>query len=136
MARPKSENLTETEQSIMEVLWRDGEASVREIADELAKTKPCAYTTVQTMCKILADKGYASFHKKGRAFVYTANITQKDAQQSALKSLLNRFFGGSSTVLTQYLMEESDVDMDELQSLQAKIDAKAQAQDSEGNKQK
>ena len=131
MARPKSANLTETEQRIMEVLWRDGEASVRAIADELSKTKPTAYTSAQTMCKILADKGYATFRKEGRAFMYSAIISQNNARQSALKSLVNRFFGGSSEVLTQYLMEQSDVDVNELQSLQDKIDAKEKSSKSQ-----
>lgn len=128
MARPKSANLTETEQSIMEVLWREGECSVRDIADELTKKKPTAYTSAQTMCKILAEKGYATFRKEGRAFMYSAIISQKDARQSALKSLVNRFFGGSSKELSQYLMEQSDVDVNELQSLQEKIDAKEKEQ--------
>ncbi|MCJ8271094.1 MAG: BlaI/MecI/CopY family transcriptional regulator, partial [Psychrosphaera sp.] len=123
--------LTETEQRIMEVLWRDGEASVRAIADELSKTKPTAYTSAQTMCKILADKGYATFRKEGRAFMYSAIISQNNARQSALKSLVNRFFGGSSEVLTQYLMEQSDVDVNELQSLQDKIDAKEKSSKSQ-----
>lgn len=131
MARPKSENLTEGEQSIMQILWQKSEASVREIADELSQTKPMAYTTVQTMCKILNEKGYATFRKQGRAFIYSALISEKDAQQSALKSLLNRFFGGSSTQLTQHLMQQNDVDLEQLKSLQDKIDEKvAQEQQS------
>jgi len=124
MARPKSKNLTDTEQTIMQILWRNGEASVKEITAELSKTKPTAYTTMQTMCKILAEKGYADFRKDGRAFLYSAKITEKEAQQSALTTLLNRFFGGSSQLLTQHLMEESDVDLNALQQLQNKIDQK------------
>eukprot|EP00389_Voromonas_pontica_P002046 GDKH01003048.1.p1 GENE.GDKH01003048.1~~GDKH01003048.1.p1 ORF type:complete len:55 (-),score=7.79 GDKH01003048.1:127-291(-) len=54
MARNKSNQLTDGEQSIMEVLWESGEASVRDITDELSKEKKTAYTTVQTLCKILA----------------------------------------------------------------------------------
>ena len=125
MARPKSENLTDAEQAIMNILWRSGEVSVREIAEQLSKKKPTAYTTVQTMCKIMAEKGYAQFRKDGRAFLYSAKITEKDAQQSALKTLLNRFFGGSPQLLTQHLMDESDVDLDVLQQLQDQIDQKA-----------
>jgi len=124
MARPKSKNLTDTEQTIMQILWRNGEVSVKEITTELSKTKPTAYTTMQTMCKILAEKGYADFRKDGRAFLYSAKITEKEAQQSALTTLLNRFFGGSSQLLTQHLMEESDVDLNALQQLQDKIDQK------------
>ena len=122
MARKKSTQLTDSEQSIMQILWQKEQASVREIADILSEKKTTAYTTVQTMCKILADKGYADFHKEGKAFIYTPKITQKDARKGALTSLLNKFFGGSPEVLAQHLMEETDIELDDLATLQKQID--------------
>ena len=122
MARKKSTQLTDSEQSIMQILWQKEQASVREIADILSEEKTTAYTTVQTMCKILADKGYADFHKEGKAFIYTPKITQKDARKGALTSLLNKFFGGSPEVLAQHLMEETDIELDDLSALQKQID--------------
>ncbi|KGJ91708.1 BlaI/MecI/CopY family transcriptional regulator [Colwellia psychrerythraea] len=122
MARKKSTQLTDSEQSIMEILWKKEQASVREITDTLSEEKTTAYTTVQTMCKILADKGYADFHKEGKAFIYTPKITQKDARKGALTSLLNKFFGGSPEVLAQHLMQETDIELDDLAALQKEID--------------
>lgn len=122
MARKKSSQLTDSEQSIMQILWDKGEASVREIADILSEEKTTAYTTVQTMCKILADKGYADFHKQGKAFIYTPKMTQKDARQGALTSMLNKFFGGSPEVLAQHLLQETDIEIKDLEELQNKID--------------
>lgn len=133
MARPKSKNLTDTEQAIMQILWRNGESSVKEITAQFSQTKPTAYTTMQTMCKILAEKGYAEFRKDGRAFLYSAKLTEKEAQQSALTTLLNKFFGGSSQLLTQHLMEESDVDLKTLQQLQDKIDQKSNQSKDDSN---
>lgn len=122
MARNKSTQLTDGEQSIMEVLWKNEEASVRDIADHLSLTKPTAYTTAQTLCKILVEKGYADFRKEGKAFIYSPKITQKEARQSALTSMLNKFFGGSPEVLAQHLIQETDIDLDDLESLQRQID--------------
>lgn len=122
MARKKSDQLTDSEQSIMEILWKKEQASVREIADALSEEKATAYTTVQTMCKILAEKGYADFHKEGKAFIYSPKITQKDARKGALTSLLNKFFGGSPEVLAQHLMQETDIELDDLAELQKQID--------------
>lgn len=122
MARKKSEQLTDSEQQIMEILWQKQSASVKEIAEILSQEKPTAYTTVQTMCKILADKGYADFSKQGRAFIYTPKISQQQARQSALKSILNRFFGGSPEVLAQHLIQETDLEFADLEELQNKID--------------
>jgi predicted transcriptional regulator len=122
VARKKSEQLTDVEQSIMEVLWLKGEASVKDIEHILSKDKKTAYTTVQTMCKILAEKGYAEFRKEGRAFIYSPKISQREARQGALSSLLNRFFGSSPELLAQHLMEETDIELDDLKDLQEKID--------------
>jgi len=122
MARNKSTQLTDGEQSIMEVLWKNGEASVRDITNALSKEKQTAYTTVQTLCKILAEKGYADFRKEGKAFIYVPKITQKEARQSALTTMLNKFFGGSPEVLAQHLMQETDIELNDLEALQRKID--------------
>jgi BlaI family transcriptional regulator, penicillinase repressor len=122
MARKPSSQLTDSEQNIMRILWDRGEASVREITDILSQDKKTAYTTVQTMCKILADKGYADFHKQGKAFIYTPKITQQEARQGALTSMLNKFFGGSPKVLAQHLLEETNIDLKDLEELQNKID--------------
>jgi predicted transcriptional regulator len=122
MARKKSNQLTDVEQRILEVLWKEGEASVKDIALALSEEKQTAYTTAQTMCKILEEKGYADYRKEGRAFIYRAKISQKEARQGALTSLLNRFFGSSPELLAQHLMEEYNINLDDLQSLQDQID--------------
>ena len=122
MARKKSEQLTDGEQNIMEILWKRGELSVKDIAEALSQDKPVAYTTVQTMCKILAKKGYADFQKEGRAFIYRAKMTQVEARQGALSALLNRFFGSSPELLAQHLIQETDIELKDLESLQDEID--------------
>ncbi len=122
MARKKSKQLTEVEQTIMDVLWRCGPSSVRQIADEVKADKPMAYTTVQTMCKILTDKGYTSFVKEGRAFIYNADISRAEVRRGALSSMIDQFFGGSPKVLAQHLMEESDLKSSDMQELQELID--------------
>ncbi len=122
MARNKSTQLTDGEQSIMEILWQNKQASVREITDVLSKQKKTAYTTVQTLCKILVEKGYADFQKQGKAFIYMPKITEKEARQSALTSILNKFFGGSPKVLAQHLMQETDINLDDLEALQRRVD--------------
>lgn len=120
MAREKSKQLTAVERRIMNILWTRGPSSVREIAAALSEEKPTAYTSAQTMCKILAEKGYASFSKAGRAFIYKAEVSKNEAQRGALKTMLDQFFGGSPQVLAQHMMQENDLssaDLDELQKL-------------------
>ena len=109
MGRVKSDFLTQSERIIMEVLWEFGALSVKAINEKLnegkSKSEQHAYTTIQTMCKILAEKDYAGFEKQGRAFIYTAKISKNDARKTVLKSMLQQFFGGSSLSLAQHLLD-------------------------------
>ena len=123
MARPPSPTLTDSERAILEVLWKKKEASVREVADELSKKKPVAYTTVLTMFKILGRKGLVSHRTEGRAFIYSPAISRNEARTHALENLLKQFFNGSPNVLAQHLLSEHEMDPAELKALQEKIDA-------------
>ncbi len=123
MARPVSPTLTDSERAILEVLWKKKEASVREVADELSKKKPVAYTTVLTMFKILDRKGLVSHRTEGRAFIYSPAISRSEARKHALENLLKQFFNGSPNVLAQHLLSEHDMDLAEIKALQEKVDA-------------
>lgn len=121
MARKKSTQLTDAEQAIMQILWARGELSVKAIAEALSEQRPTAYTTAQTMCKILVEKGYAESRKDGRAFLYQAKMTEQQARSGALSALLNKFFGNSPALLAQHLIKETDIDLQDLEALQDKI---------------
>lgn len=123
MARPTSPIPTEAERAILEVLWAKRHASAREVTDALAETRPVAYTTVQTMLKILDRKGFVTHQTEGRAFIYRATVTRAQARNSALRQLVGQFFGGSPKALAQHLLSEHEVDLAELKALQEKVDA-------------
>ena len=125
MAREKSTELTGAEQKIMQVLWLHGPCSVKAIAAELNKQSAVAYTTVQTLCRILLDKGHVHCEKQGKAFVYQAVTVQQEARSQALSTLLQRFFAGSPALLAQHLLEQQALPEALQQDLQAQIDAKA-----------
>ena len=114
MARRKSQTLTDGELRIMDVIWRLEEATVRDVTDELGDV---AYNTVQTMLRILDEKGYVTYRKDGRAFVYRALVNRGDARAAALKHLLGRFFGGSRTALVENLLRDDDLDAMEIDRL-------------------
>ena len=125
MARPQSSELTGAEQKIMQVLWQQGPSSVKDIAAVLSQHSPVAYTTVQTLCRILLDKGHVQAEKQGKAFIYQATTVQQEARSQALSTLLQRFFGGSPALLAQHLIEQQELTPELADELQAQIDAHA-----------
>ena len=123
MARPASPTPTPSEQAILEVLWDRGEASVREVADELSRQRPIAYTTVLTMFNVLGKKGFVSHRQEGRAFIYRAAISREQARSQALGQLLQQFFEGSPDLLAQHLLDRQDIDRERLQALRDQVAA-------------
>ena len=93
------------------------------MTNALSKTKAVAFTTVQTMLKILDDKGFVTHRSEGRAFIYRPAISRSQARNIALRQLLGQFFDGSPQALAQHLLEEHKLDLTELEALQARVDA-------------
>jgi predicted transcriptional regulator len=106
------------------VLWDREEASVREVTEALSEQQPVAYSTALTMLRILHDKGYAAYRKEGRAFVYYPLVSRREARSHALRHLIAIFFNGSPEALAQNLVDETDIDLAELERLQANLEKK------------
>ena len=87
------EDLTRRERQILDVLYRLGEASASEIVD--AMPDELANATVRTQLRFLEEKGAVTFHREGKKFLYRAVKPKKAAAKSALRSVLETFFGGS-----------------------------------------
>lgn len=122
MPRTQSPTLTPGELRIMEVLWARNEASVREVTEALSGQQPLAYNTVLTMLRILHDKGYADYRKEGRAFIYAPLVSRGEARSAALKHLIANFFNGSPEALAQNLVDDTELDLAELERLQQLVE--------------
>ncbi len=133
MARAKSNELTSAEQKIMHLLWQHGELTVRDLTEMLSAEQSVAYTTVQTLCRILHDKGHVACEKHGKAFVYQAITVQQEARSQALSSLLKKFFGGSPALLAQHLIAQDSLSIELANELQAKINSVAKVQAAPSN---
>lgn len=124
MPRRKSESLTEVEQRVMEVLWSAGSGTVSEVLGAVETPKPLAFNTVQTMLRILEQKGYVRHTEEGRAFRYIPVVDKAEASRSAVHNVVRRFFG-SPGALALNLLQSEDVTPEELARIRALI-AKAE----------
>lgn len=107
MPRSKSESLTEVEQRIMEVLWSSGSGTVGEVLGALDTPKPPAFNTVQTMLRILEQKGYVRHTEEGRAFRYFPVLDRASASRSAVQNVVRRFFGSPGALALNLLQSEA-----------------------------
>ena len=107
--------LTKLELKIMQVIWRCGSSTVSAVQAEMEPA--LAYTTVQTMLNILERKGKLKRELQGRAYVYSARVTEDKALRQGLRDLIDRMFGGSSEDLVMSLLKSGQIDAKKLAEL-------------------
>jgi BlaI family transcriptional regulator, penicillinase repressor len=90
---------TESELEILQVLWTRGLATVREVHEELAKTKDVGYTTTLKLMQIMNEKGIVKRDNSMRTHVYQAAINKEKTQKHLLNKMIDSLFGGSSSQL-------------------------------------
>jgi BlaI family transcriptional regulator, penicillinase repressor len=121
MARRPSPSLTDAEARLMTVLWEKKRATVAEVVAGLRKPG-VSYSTIQTLLRILENKGYVTHEKAGRAFVFRPVIDQKQARRRALTHLVSRLFNNSPSLLVLNVLEDGQIDPKELERLRKLLD--------------
>jgi predicted transcriptional regulator len=119
----KKVGLTRLELRIMQVIWRRGGCTVSDVQGEM--DPPLAYTTVQTMLNILERKGKLKRELEGRAYLYSATITEAKALGQGVRDLIDRMFGGSSEELVMSLLRNGELDARKLAELTERFNQKA-----------
>ena len=120
MAKRKKEKLTGLELQMMQVIWRLGPSNVSAVQEGLEQR--LAYTTVQTMLNILEKKGKLKRRLKGRAFEYSAVVTEARASSHAVRDLVDRMFGGSSEELVMSLIKSKQIDAKKIAELTRRLE--------------
>src|SRR2546423_14853104 len=103
MAQPK---LTNLELQIMEALWSQGKASIREIQETFPEKGRPAYTTIQTtVYRLEAKNAVRRVRKAGNFHIFEAAVSRDAAQRKLIDDLLAVFVGRTQPVmsnLTEY----------------------------------
>ena len=106
----------------MKVIWPRGQATVREVYDELRDRRTIAYTTVQTMMNILETKGHLKREPGEKANVYAPVRKQQIVVRSMVREFVNRVFDGSARPLLVHLLKEKGLTERERRELQKLLD--------------
>lgn len=106
----------------MGVLWKLKTASVGDVAGALGEIRAVAYSTVQTILRILEAKGYVAHDKIARAFVYRPVVDERQARRRALRHLVSRLFEGSPSLLVLNMLEDDDIPQAEREHLKKLIE--------------
>jgi predicted transcriptional regulator len=115
---------TESELEILQILWTNGTATVRDVHEQLAETKDVGYTTTLKLMQIMHEKGLVKRDESMRTHVYQPNVNKEKTQKHLLTKMIDSLFGGSSTQLVLQALGsgEQKVSAAELEEIQKMIE--------------
>ena len=115
--------LSRRERQIMDAIYRVGEAGVAEVRAEIPD--PPGYSAVRALLRILEEKGHLNHRQEGPRYVYSPVRSRAEAQDSALRRVLQTFFDDSTEKAVAALLDLSSENLsdEELQRLSKMIDA-------------
>jgi BlaI family penicillinase repressor len=117
--RPKG--LGEVEQMVMDFVWAHGPCSAESCREALAPTRPMKESTVRTILRRLEQKGFVSHQVEGRTYIYRAAEARQNVAVRAVKSIIDRFCGGSAEDLVMGLVNGDVIDRGQLERLARRI---------------
>ncbi len=115
--------LTKAEEQVMQYLWELKKAFMKDIVEKFPEPKP-AYTTVQTVVRVLTRKKFIGFETFGKSNRYYPLVQKKDYFRGHFKGLVNNFFNGSVSNFASFFTEDKDLSLSELEDIKQLIDSK------------
>jgi predicted transcriptional regulator len=112
--------LSRRERQIMDVLYQRGRATAAEVLRDLPD--PPSYSAVRAMLRILEEKGHIRHEQDGAKYVFLPTLHRNKAKRSAIRHLIQTFFGGSHEQAVAELLDVSssqlsDEELDRLEKL-------------------
>ena len=115
-----SVKLYDSELRVMDILWRDGEASAKDIAAELGRQVGWSKTTTYTVIKKCVDKGAVDRREPG--FLCRALISREEAQAYATDELVDKLYGGAADKLVAALLGKKRLSPDQIAELKKMVE--------------
>jgi len=114
--------LGETEMEVLHLVWEFGEATVKDVQECILEYRKVAYTTIMTVMKNLADKGYLQYRKEGVTYVYSPAKEPDSVRFNLVKDLIKKVFKGSPKELIQTLVEGEQLTQQEIKEIKQLIE--------------
>ncbi len=115
--------LTAKEEEIMGYFWEKGPLFVKELQAFYAEPRP-HFNTLSTIVRGLEEKGFLGHEVYGNTYRYHALISREDFSNSALRGVINKYFGNSYLNVVSSLVQEEKLSVEDLKELIRMVEGK------------
>lgn len=122
MRRRSPPQPTDRELAILQVLWRRGPSTVRDVHTALSAADGTGYTTILKLMQIMHDKRLVKRDESDRSHVYSAAHSAARVESDLLAGLLSRVFAGSAERLVMRALSSRKVPAGDLRRIREHLD--------------
>ena len=122
------EELTKTEERIMQVFWKLKKAFVKDIIEQLPDDPKPPYNTISSVVRVLEKKGYLAYRAYGKTHEYYPSISKAAYRKMYTKKLLSGYFDNSPASLLSFIVKEEKLSEQEITELKQLIDRSGPAE--------
>ena len=115
------QKLTETEMTLIEILWQKEKVFMKDILEDYADPKP-ASTTIATLLKRMQNKDLVGYKLFGNSRQYFPKVKKEDYFQGEMTSMIDRFFNSSVGQFASFFTSNSERSQKQLKELRDIID--------------
>lgn len=108
---------TDSELEILQVLWSRGTATVREVHEELHKTKESGYTTTLKLMQIMFEKGLVNRDSSQKTHIYQPAVTREQTESLLVNRMIDALFEGSPARLVMQALGNHKASAAELEEI-------------------
>jgi predicted transcriptional regulator len=119
--------LSKTEEQLMQYLWKRKKALLKDLLADFPEPKP-ATTTVATLLKRIADKGFIDYNLFGKSREYFPLVKKTDYFSKHVNGLIKNFFNDSASQFASFFTKETNLSTQELEELKKVIDSQIKKQ--------
>lgn len=116
------EDLTQTEERIMQVLWNLKKAFVKDIIAQLDEDPKPPYTTISSVVRILENKGFVGYKAYGKTHEYFPLISKNEYRKNRFRGMVKNYFDGKTSDVLSFMIKEQKLSKKELNELKKIID--------------
>lgn len=112
--------LTRAEEQVMQLLWKQEKAFVKDIIEKMPEPKP-AYNTISTVIRILEKKGFVDHEAFGKTHRYFPVIGKKEYTKAFFRNFLTNYFGNSFQEMVSFFAKEDNMSLTDLEDLMKEV---------------
>ena len=113
---------TESELEVLQVLWKEGACTVRQVNDILKLNRDVGYTTTLKIMQIMTEKNLVNRDTQSRTHIYHPSVKENTTQKNLLQKFIDKTYRGSAMQMVMQALGHQNASEEELEELKKLIE--------------